>query len=276
MYLFKYESSLGTLDLNQKDIILLKGHNFYNNSYETKLTLKNNGIGENLKRMMLKSKEYSFSLYLKGDDFIKNMEDLRKFFASDIEQLKPGRLYLNDSYIECYLIESDNPTPNQYRDGEILNLTVLALTPLWITEKEFNFSIHSEKTDIEGFKLPMRFPMHFVANSKQAIVENELSANTLSRIEFYGPVTDPTILIDDYPYSIKGTLLDNERYVIDQRDKTVVKITAEGDIVNSFHLRQKSPSVFEPIPKGDHIVNYDGTFSVRIVLFEGSVTPNWI
>lgn len=271
----KYIGYLGEIDLNSDDIKLLTSSDFFNYSYKVETISNIGGSGERLKSISLPSRQLSFTLLFKGLAAKEQVLLLNSYFARDIERKVPGKLMFNGSYVQCFISQSTKINPKSYKNFEEVNYTAFIIDPLWITEKQYDFSIYTQENEKEGFKIPMRFPMRFVANDKKAIVDNNISSKTLAEITFYGPVTNPMIIIDNVPYSVEGTLLNNERYIIDQRDKSVVKVTSSGDIINSFNLRQKSPSVFDPIPEGKHIVGYDGSFSIRIILFEGSVEPSW-
>lgn len=271
---FMYEGLGGSLDLNQEDVLLIEGNSIFGYTYKAESVMKLSGIGESLRRMTLPSKVIKFSLLFKGniDD---NLKSVQNCFLEDINQESPGKLSFNGSYVECYIVESSKNNPQRYTNAEVVEFVALVLTPLWITERRYDFSIHTQEESRDGFKLPMKFPMFFSRNITVPTIDNMKSTETLAEITFYGPAINPSILVGDTPYGIHGTLLNNERFIIDQRHKTVTKITESGDIINAFSMRQKTPSVFNPFPKGEHVIGYDGTFSLKIVLFEGSVEPTW-
>ena len=63
--------------------------------------------------------------------------------------------------------------------------------------------------------------------------------------------------------------------MINQINKTVEKVTNSGEVINSFNLRNKEYSVFDPIPAGESIMTYSGEFPISITLFYERGEPKW-
>ena len=95
------------------------------------------------------------------------------------------------------------------------------------------------------------------------------------KISVFGPCSNPEFIIGENTYRVNGTLLSGERYEIDQRTKTVIKVTNSGEIVNAFNLRNKTESVFEPIEPGENILSYNGDFAIEITIFYERSEPLW-
>lgn len=89
----------------------------------------------------------------------------------------------------------------------------------------------------------------------------------------YGPVENPRILVNGYPYQVNTTLYSNEYIAIDSRENTIIKTLANGQRVNIFDLRDKEQSVFEPMPGGDISFTWSGLFGFDLVLFNERSEP---
>lgn len=99
--------------------------------------------------------------------------------------------------------------------------------------------------------------------------------NPRTRVECDGPAVNPSFSIGGNIYQVNGTLLAGERFVINQLENKVTKITNSGEVINAFNLRSKTYSVFEPIPTGESLLTYTGEFAISLNLFYERGEPRW-
>lgn len=95
------------------------------------------------------------------------------------------------------------------------------------------------------------------------------------KMTVFGPVADPRILVNGYPYQFFDTLEDTEYVVVDSRDNTLTKYLANGSHISIFDLRNKAESIFRPIPAGTLTFNWSGTFGFDLTLYEERSEPRW-
>lgn len=273
----KYIGGIGEIDFNKSPFSYIT-HTFSNYQHDYTAISRPMTFGSKIDKFNRFGKEYTLSINVveqSKEKLYKAMNEMTRVFEHDINEMTPGKLCVNDRYVMGYFTSAIDENWELSGNAFIVNLTFYALDPYWIKEKTFRHNVFGDVLDNIGFKLPMGFPTHFVAKETVFGVENAESKGSLAKIIFYGPVINPSIEIGGQTYAVKGQLLENERYEIDQRDKSVTKIDSTGVRFNAFNDRQKHPSVFTPLPRGNHVVSYDYNFSVEIILYEGSVEPEW-
>lgn len=275
----KYLGELGEIDFT-KPPFSYSTNDFsdYMRSIET--SNRSLGYGTSVNKFNHFGKEFKITINIVGKDeqeMIDAVNNMVKVFEYDITHEKLAKLEVNGTYVSGYMIGSEDAEWTRAINAMQSTLTFFAVDPRWIKESRYYFDvINNEGEEVyEGFTLPMGLPTYFSSMQRELELDNTSGRDNLAKIIFYGPVTDPAIQIDEQPYGVKGTLLENERIEIDQRNKTVIKITAAGDSFSVFNDRQKSPSIFAPIPIGEQTVSYDKRFSVEIILYEGVIEPPW-
>ncbi|MDL2276169.1 hypothetical protein LJC02_00800 [Breznakia sp. OttesenSCG-928-G09] len=274
-YKISYEGLGGVIDFSKAPFIYADHNLFdYEFSYDsTNMPSQNKTI---LNQIYSLGKVKTISLQVIGTKKAEILNDLETKLNYDIEAKQPGKLYVNDEYINCYLVASSKKEWNQYEAMEYITLSLFCESPKWITEKTYDFSIYEKNSIDGGFHFPLSFPVSFKYSWKNMDILNNHYAPVKCKLYFYGPIKDPKVRIGENLYAMNGELLDSERYIIDQNDKTIVKITAAGETVNCFDERDKSSSIFLPIQIGENRVDYDGTFSFSICLYTERNEPRWI
>lgn len=254
--------------------ILYKEHDFMKRAHGYSATALINGLGSKLSRFYREAREYTIQLSVWGADMHDTLNNMTDIFERDIFLKVPGRLQVNEDYLNCYIIASEVGDWTLAGNGVTVELTILAEKPLWIREELLSFGTFTSDS-ASGFILPTAIPFGLTSSAgiKQLIVDYH--ASVLAEISLFGPSVNPSFSIGSHLYQVNGTLLAGERFVINQLDKTVVKVTNSGEIINAFNLRSKTSSVFEPIPAGENILTYSGDFAVSINLYYERGEPQW-
>ena len=269
----KYTGAGGIVDMSTAPI-LYQEHDFMKRENSYNATALINGLGSRLSRFYRDAREYKISLSVWGADMHDTLNNMTDIFERDVFLRVPGRLQVNDDYLNCYVIASDVGDWTLAGNGVTVELTILAEKPLWIREELLSYGTFTSGS-AEGFILPTAIPFGLTSSAgiRQLIVEHH--ASVLAEISLFGPSVNPSFNIGSHMYQINGTLLAGERFVINQMDKTVVKVTNSGEVINCFNLRSKTSSVFEPIPAGENILTYTGEFALSINLFYERGEPQW-
>lgn len=272
-FIVKYTGAGGIVDMSTAPI-LYQEHDFMKRENSYNATALINGLGSRLSRFYRDAREYKISLSVWGADMHDTLNNMTDIFERDVFLRVPGRLQVNDDYLNCYVIASDVGDWTLAGNGVTVELTILAEKPLWIREELLSYGTFTSGS-AEGFILPTAIPFGLTSSAgiRQLIVEHH--ASVLAEIALFGPSVNPSFNIGSHMYQINGTLLAGERFVINQMDKTVVKVTNSGEVINCFNLRSKTSSVFEPIPAGENILTYTGEFALSINLFYERGEPQW-
>lgn len=193
-------------------------------------------------------------------------------FEEDVISKAPGKLYLNDQYLTGYFtaVEFGNRIRSQYIEA---TLNFATGSPFWIDETLVRFD-PLETTALLGFIMPIKLPLALVAPQIRTLI-NDHYANSSAIITMYGPVTDPEFYVGNHLYKVTGELILGERIEIDQMAKTVTKITTGGTRINFFGNRNKTESVFDPIPPGENFIYSANDFTFDILLMRERSEPIW-
>ena len=275
-YDIRYVGAKGTVEMSSAPIIYQE-QDFFKRKYGYSATSLLNGRGSKVTRFHKEAQEYTLNLKVltgirdAADEIMKGIEDI---FENDVAQMSPGRIYVNGEYINCYVIASESEDRTFVGKYFGLRLTILAEQPIWIREELQTFDMF-EASATTGFKLPTAIPFCFTSSAGSRQLQIDHYTSVFAEISLFGPATSPSFSIGSHIYQVFGTLSAGERYVINQINKTVEKITNSGEVINSFNLRNKEYSAFDPIPAGESIMTYSGEFPISITLFYERGEPKW-
>lgn len=227
----------------------------------------------------------------------------------DLLNLTPGRLYVGEFYINCY-IKSSKKTDWEWGIETLDNeIEVIADYPYWCREKEYHFYMSSQSVIDESAKeendniirfasleqdykhdYPKRYQTRYrpakkrylrdykydyYHNHQLARLDNDHFVESGFKMTIYGPCTDPKIWIGDHLYHVAVTLYDSEYLVIDSRERTVVRYARNGVQENCFGKRDNKNYVFQKIPPGKNAVKWNATYSFDLTLYQERSEPPW-
>ena len=272
----KYIGSGGEINLSQTPVFYAET-DFFRRQHNYSLTPLISGRGSKKGRFYRDATEYTLNLNVVGKteehahELINEMDDL---FERDVYAETPGRLYVNDYYVNCYVVSSESTDRIHVGNMFFVTLKILVEQPQWTREELFYYETFTVEAS-SGFILPTAIPFGFTANPgiRQLMIDHY--ASVPAEISLFGPFVNPSFSIGSHIYQINGTLLAGERFIVNQLNKTVVKITNSGEVINCFNLRSKTSSVFEPIPAGGNVLTYFGEFAIILILFYERGEPRW-
>ncbi len=265
---FYYINSKGEkLNLYEWPYMLMEGGLF---DYKWNYTKSNNKISNFSKE----AGSCSIKIAVKGSndsEYINAVNRLHEIVDYDVVTETPGRLYVDNQYIRCYITESKKQDLNKVRRLMINTLKVSIMDTRWITERSFEFIKLTSKL---GKKYPYRYNYRYSAGSNTALI-NEHFVDSDFKLTIHGPCANPEIQISDHVYSLTTTLNAGETVTIDSSTGTIVKTDKYGNKTNSFHSCSKNRSVFKKIPPGLNIVEWQGEFAFNITLLMERSEPLW-
>ncbi len=198
---------------------------------------------------------------------------LHEEFENDIRAMQTGQLIWGDWYVDCYIIASStNPANCDWTENEI---EVYCPNPFWIKQEERSFTKQEEPPIVQDF-LDYDYDFDYdyflgAIGTERWIRSFPFSAEF--RMIIYGPVSNPRITINDYPYQINDALEATEYMIIDSRENTVMKQLANGTAISIFDKRNKAQSVFEQIPGGTLTINWTGLFGFDLIIYDERSEP---
>lgn len=234
---------------------------------------------ERVKGKKKKLQSYTFSLRITGAGLVSHDDAYNKMlevFETDIMANQPGKLYVDEQYLECYLQEV---SANEVVDGlgsSTHSLKVIAYYPFWVEKLSKTFVAQNESDITSGLDFPFDFPFDFTSNNAgNALWEVEHYAPSHFEMIIHGPCVEPKIIINGYPYQVFAELESGDELTIDSRNNTITKRMGNDTTANLYNCRQFAPSVFEKIAGGPLVFNWTGDFRFDINLFLERSEPKW-
>lgn len=274
-YNLKYVTSSGvTVDFNGRPYTWERPSEILDYDWEITSRYRSSRHGADITRFNrgVVERELLITVYAgDGSSIDQHVAYLSGVFESDILLNRPGKIFVNDSFVYGFVKGSRKTIYKTNRIAKI-ELTLAISSPFWITEELHTFEpLSTGSTD--GFIFPLGFPYGFVSPDVRTLI-NDHYGPCMAKISFYGPCTDPEINLGPNTYKVFGELLPGERFEIDQVAMTVTKITAGGERLNFLYARHKAKSVFDRIPAGESFVTATD-FTFDILLYKERSEPKW-
>lgn len=206
---------------------------------------------------------------------------LFELMEKDCIATKPGRLYVGDWYIRCFVTASEKSM--YWYTGELAryDLTLTVDNPLWTKEHTNSYKKQAASADGSGVDFSYDFTFDFGCSSTFEPIENPGFDEAPARITVYGPAENPRITINGNHYEVSASVPTGGLLVIDGLDKTITLKASNGAETNAFHLRRgdqwkdSGSYVFQPIKPGDSTVTWDGSFGFDVTLYEQRGERRW-
>lgn len=202
---------------------------------------------------------------------------LHELADADIEAVLPGKVYIGEYYTNGWITASKK---SEYLISKRLCKIELTLTsddPAWYREQVHSFVPGGNDTNGigGGTDHPYDYPYDYALSlTGRKIVCDSVGANAF-KLLIYGESTNPAVVIGGHVYAINGTIGKGESLLIDSLNKTITLTTTTGAKVNWFDKRGREYYIFEPIPAGQSVVAYTGTFGFDLTVIEKRSEPRW-
>lgn len=244
-----------------------------------------------------------------SEDWCELYDKMLGVFNKDLATEKNGRMWINGSYIPCYIYASELEETWDDYGFNVATLKIVPDYPYWCKEKSYSFKLNEkqitdtvEKEEISDildstsqnpdypwdYKRSFRsrykpakkrylrdYSYDFCDNHTIRKIDNDHFAESAFKMIIYGPCTHPFIQIGDHIYEVDTTLYDSEYLVIDSRERTVIKYTRYGATENLFNARSKEYNVFEKIQSGKQKVKWSTTYAFDLILYQERSEPLW-
>lgn len=271
--LLQYIGSSGNVYNLKTDGIRTKTANYHKWKWGVNGTALQYGI--RISDFSRKPAEYETMLIFTGSYNARKelIDALHEDFELDVRTMRPGRIIWGDYYIDCFVVNSSTE-PNAQVDLWTDNTIGLYCPyPFWIKEDTHSFYAKEAPAGQEFLDYPFDYSYdYYFGNPGVATWQTDFPFDSEFKLTIYGPVINPRIQINGYPYQIFTELSESEYAVIDSRNHTIIKYTNAGR-VNLFDNRDKVNSVFKAIPGGTLQFNWTGAYGFDLTLFEERSEP---
>lgn len=208
--------------------------------------------------------------------FAAQANELLAVADADVMAGEPGRLYLDNQYIVCYLSVGGSVEAFSERAHFVKKrVRALVVEPYWCTEVSTTYNKIEQQTDTTGKKYDLRYAYRYGSGYSVNTLFNNHYAAAPSVITIYGAVENPSVIIAGNTYNVDVQLAATARLVIDQVQQKIYTVAADGARTNVFNARNKAHDVFIPIPSGANQVLYSGDFKFEITLVQQRSEPLW-
>lgn len=201
--------------------------------------------------------------------------ELLELLEADVLALKPGRLYIGEDYLTCYVYGSNKSDFRDPASFAVCKLKIVTGRPMWIREQFYRFDVSMAQVADDAKVYPSLYPWRYASGMKNCRITNThyASCNFLMRI--YGRALNPQIYIGGNLYGFNILLEEQEYLEIDSTAGTIYKVQNSGVRENCFNVRDKSADAFLPIDPGVQSITWSGEFDFEITLYEERSEPRW-
>ena len=252
--------------------ILIKDTNFHKYAY--KAQSQKLQFGEILEQFEKEALKIPMLLYFEGtqEKREKSLETFHDIVSTDRIKNTPGKLYFNDWYLECFVLEEDiHPNKDNSRRTEN-EIVIYAPNPYWIKKKEY-FLEHRTSDIKNRKKYKYKYPYRY-ATPNITYITNPYYSEVDFKMRIYGPCTNPSVSIGNKNYTVYTSAEKGERIEIDTKTNTILKINSLGEKENIFHFREKGTEFFKKIQPGTQKVVFE-KIKLDIETFEERSIPRW-
>ena len=212
------------------------------------------------------------------DEAVAVKNKLSELAEIDIEAMIPGKIFVGDYYTNGYITasaKSDYLLTKRYCK---IDFTLTSDDPFWYRERLHTFLPESGSIVGvgEGTDYPYDYAYDYATMSKSGknIVCDSVRSNAF-KLLIHGSVSNPSVTIGNHVYSVNGTIGTGETLLIDSLSKKITLTTVTGQKINWFDNRSRDSYIFEPIPAGQHSVNWNGAFGFDLTVIEKRSEPRW-
>lgn len=212
---------------------------------------------------------------------LKAINNLMELTEKDILAKEPGRLYIGEYYLNCYIKGSSKANYLVKKGYLEAKLELVSDTPEWVSETKFHFQYGSGSSIAAGdigqnLDYPYDYPYDYASTITATDINNRGFAASEFRMILYGSCSDPVIYINEHKYALDMTVAGGEYVTIDSKKKTITLTKKDGSTVNCFKNREKDSYIFEKIPSGSSAVTWEGLYEFDVILLEERSEPKWI
>ena len=196
----------------------------------------------------------------------------------DILSMIPGKLYIGNQYMKCYIRGIKKAKFNAGIDFMFSELNIIVENPFWITESTKSFTTAgSTKSGYEFLDYPYDYDYDYAPDFyPPEIINIDHYADCKFLLKIYGPAIEPSVIINGIERKVYVTLEEDQYLLIDARDKTVKRIPIDGTALDAFDNRKKAgKSIFTQMVPGLNTITWNHNFGFDLTIFKERSEPEW-
>lgn len=218
----------------------------------------------------------------------------------DVVAGSPGRLYVGDWYLPCYVIKSVKGDYLASKRSLAVTLTLAVDSGSWYCTETINFSdqgsgltsavvgkalvgfaqvgdsgVSTAAANTETGSYPYDYPTGYSFSTHTDYLVNDCAADAAWKIIVHGPAANPAITIGDTVHRLNYTIPAGAYAEIDSRERSIVLHTAGGATASLFRYRDKVDDIFATVPSGSHFITWNGDYAFSVELYKERSEPEW-
>ncbi len=191
----------------------------------------------------------------------------------DINALSPGKLWINGRYIRCFAYSSVKTIDRDWTTYTVVGLTLKIISPAWTAEETVTVLPTTSQSGGGNKKYPGKYPYKYSEGGSVARFINDTAGTAPMIIKIFGPCSTPSVYVGENEYSVNTDIAAGQYVTIDQRDKSIQRVSQNGTRTNIFNLRKKSVDNFLPAPTGMLTVSCSGQFACEVTFLTQRSEP---
>ena len=193
----------------------------------------------------------------------------------DLCRLTPGKLFINHRYVRCFAYASVKTLDRDWSTYTVVGLTLRLISPAWVKEETVTVLPVITAADTADKKYPGKYPYKYSEGGNIARFVNDTASSAPMILKIFGACSNPSVYIGENEYSVNTSISAGDYVIIDQRDKSIVRVSQSGVRSNIFNLRKKSVDNFLPAPPGALSVSCSGQFACEVTFLTQRSEPEW-
>lgn len=204
------------------------------------------------------------------DAALDNLHDVLEY---DLLALSPGKLWINDRYVRCFAYASVKTLDRDWTSYTVVGLTLKLISPAWVKEERISVLPVSDNAAGGEKRYPGKYPYRYSEGGNVVRFVNDTAGGAPMIIKIFGACVSPSVYVGGNEYSVNTTISAGDCVIIDQRDKSIIRVSQNGAKTNIFNLRKKSVDNFAPAPSGAVTVSVSGQFACEVTFLTQRSEP---
>lgn len=204
------------------------------------------------------------------------IDRLHNVLEYDLCALTPGKLWINNRYVRCFAFASVKTLDRDWTTYTVVGLTLKLISPAWVREETVTVLPMTTATDTADKKYVGKYPYKYSEGGNVARFVNDTASSAPMIIKIFGACANPSVYVGENEYSVNTSIATGDYVIIDQRDKSITRVSQSGTRSNIFNLRKKSVDNFAPAPSGALTVSCSGQFACEVTFLTQRSEPEWI
>lgn len=209
------------------------------------------------------------------------LDRTRRLMDADVAASTPGILDSDGWRTRVYMVAAEpvSITPNIIKQ----KLTVIMLDGIWRKAGETQHFWRDALTPGMDLDYPYDYPYDFLATARNVVARNPMPTAMPFKMMIFGPVSNPQIKLGGNTYALDDMDIPSGSYVtiVSIAGRRTITMTAEnGDETNVFDKGRRGTGInggeyiFQPIPPGDNVVEWNG-FGADLTVYQEESEPPW-